>query len=63
MKYKFKKGDRVSLDEVYDIQALIPNDAYDQDDYSDYVIGGDNDSGESILFLKNVTITVNVKVS
>ena len=64
--YKFKKGDRPPLDEVYAILGIIPQDAIHQDDISDpsrYGFAPDNDSGESILFLKNVTIKIDIKVT
>ena len=62
--YKYKKGDRPHLDEVYDIVNLIPNDAMHQDDLFESRDGmnPNNDSGESVLFLKDVTIKVEVIV-
>lgn len=63
--YKYKKGDRPHLDTVYPILGLIPYDAIHQDDIADYQDGmnPDNDSGESVLFLKNVTIKIEVTTS
>lgn len=63
--YKFKKGDRPVLDQVYDLLGIIPNDAIHQDDIGEpnSDINPDNDSGESILFLKNVTIKIDIKVT
>ena len=60
--YRYKKGDRPHLDEVYDIVSLIPSDAMHQDDLFDSRDGHnpDNDGGESVLFLKDVTIKIEV---
>ena len=63
-KYKFKKGQTVHLDSVYEILGIIPLSTYNQDDpgntgYSD----SDNDSGETLKFIKNVDISINVKVT
>jgi hypothetical protein len=56
--YKFKKGEIVHLDTVYDILGLIPLDAYKQADPADK----DNDYGESLEFIKCVEIKIEVKV-
>ncbi len=59
--YTYKKGDRPSLDEVYSILGVIPNDVYHQDDINESNIfdpENKNDSGESILFLKDITINI-----
>jgi hypothetical protein len=63
--YKYKKGDRPCLDEVYALLGIIPSDAIYQDDIADSKGGHDpdNDSGESVLFLKDVTIKINISVS
>jgi hypothetical protein len=56
--YKFKKGQIVHLDLVYEIHGLIPMDAYKQADPADK----NNDSGESLEFIKNVEIRIEVKI-
>jgi hypothetical protein len=62
MIYKFKKGQTVSLDSVYGILSLIPTDAYEQDDPAFWKDPG-NDSGESIRFIADVQIRLDVKVT
>ena len=57
--YRFKVGDVCHLDEVYKIMGLLPESAFLQDDPSD----PSGDGGESITFLKNVEISVIVKVT
>ena len=63
--YKYKKGDRPHLDEVYMIMGIIPADAYYQDDIAENQHGMDsnNDCGESVLFLKNVTIKIETTIT
>jgi len=63
--YKFKKGDTYSLDLVYDLIGIIPLSSYEQDDIADsrYYGDPDNDCGESVRFIKNVTIKIDIKVS
>ena len=60
---KYRKGETYALDQVIKYISVIPNDTFDQDDPSDYTITGDNDSGETIRFIKNVTIKIDVKVT
>ena len=60
--HKFKKGESVYLDRVINILGLIPTDCYEQDDPIDWTITGDNDSGETVRFLKDVEIKASVKV-
>ena len=63
--YRFKKGDRPHLDDVYNILSIIPNETYFQHDIADSNPNDtteENDSGESILFLKNVTIKVTITI-
>ena len=64
--HKFKKGDVVHLDTVYNLIGVIPLDTYNQDDIGDtpggYHVDG-NDSGETLRFIKNVTIKIDVKVT
>lgn len=57
---RFKKGQKIHLDEVYHMLGLIPEETYDQDDALGHD-GGDN--GESITFKKNVEIKTSVKVT
>jgi hypothetical protein len=57
--YKFKKGQRVNLDDIYPIMGLLPEGSFHQDDISED--GGD--AGESLLFLENVTVKVSVRVT
>ncbi|MCK4786283.1 MAG: hypothetical protein KAV87_21175 [Desulfobacteraceae bacterium] len=61
-KISYLKGDRPQLDEVYDVIGVLPNDAYHQDDLLGSSILNDNDSGESILFLKDVDIDITIIV-
>lgn len=63
--FSYKKGERPHLDEVYDILGIIPSDTYFQHDFCDEDARDNNpdfDSGESILFLKDVTITITIEV-
>ena len=64
--YRFKKGERPHLDEVCHLLGLLPLDCYYQDDIADsnsHDEDNDNDAGESILFLKNVTVVTKVTVT
>ena len=47
---------------MINILGLIPTDCYEQDDPIDWTITGDNDSGETVRFLKDVEIKASVKV-
>lgn len=61
--YNFKKGDRPHLDQVMDILGVIDPDFYHQDDIGEaykYDPKKENDAGESVLFLRDVRITVTV---
>jgi hypothetical protein len=57
-KYKFKKGQKVHLDDVYEILGIIPRESYDQADPA-----FDDDAGEWLTFTKNVEINIKIKVS
>jgi hypothetical protein len=61
-KYTFLNGKTYHLDHAYAVLALIPVDCYDQDDTADRKYTNQNDSGETLRFIKTVTITVDVKV-
>ena len=61
--HTYKKGERVHLDDVYRIYNLIPLDCTYQDDINDSTCLNDNDSGESVLFLKNVKIEISITVT
>jgi len=61
--HTFKKGDRLLLDQIYHIYGLIPHDSIHQDDIADNTILNDNDCGETVLFLKNVKIVIDITVS
>lgn len=58
---KFEAGKAYHLDSIYDLQGLIPADAYEQDDisFTDVFSG---DSGESVRFTKTVTVKATVTV-
>jgi hypothetical protein len=58
-KHRFKKGQVVHLDSVYEILGIIPTDAYDQDDMAIPFEG--NDCGESLRFTRNVEIIINIR--
>lgn len=59
--YEFiaKVGDRMTLDEIYNLQGIIPIDCYVQLDDNDKI----DDEGEIVRFIKNVEITYRVIVS
>lgn len=63
IRHRFKKGETYTLDQIYDIQGIIPNEAYDQDDIGDWTIINDNDSGETVRFVKNVELTIKIKIT
>jgi hypothetical protein len=53
---RFLAGDVVALDRVYSILGLIPTEAYQQDDIADRTPCNGNDCGESVRFVRDVTI-------
>lgn len=59
-KAKYKKGDKVHLDEVMDILGLIPHEYYKQDDPADWEIGNDNTSGEIVEFLADFELKATI---
>ena len=54
-KHRFKKGQEVHIDTIYHFVGLIPNECYDQDTE-------DANSGDIIVFIKDVTIKFEVIV-
>lgn len=56
--YKFKKGQRIHLDEIYSIQGLGGGEGtwWEREDKSD-------DTFEELVILCNVTFTIKVKFS
>jgi len=61
--YNYKAGETYSLDDIYFVQGIIPQDAYDQDDAGNWSHVNDNDSGETVRFTKNVKIKIDVVVT
>lgn len=60
---KFRKNKRYHLDDVYNYLSIIPNECYHQDDIVDNTLTNDNSAGEEIIFLKNVALKIEIKIS
>ncbi len=61
--HKFKKGQKVPLDVVYNLIGIIPLESYKQADNADNNLYPINDGGENITFLCDVTVKFDVKLS
>jgi hypothetical protein len=61
--YKFRKGDMVTLDDIYDIQGLADGDWWEKtgDDLPKHLQSKDIEMSESLVCTKTVKITIIVE--
>ena len=52
--YKYKKGQVLDLDEIYNIQGIAGGDWWDAGDLAD------GDAGEEVVIVKDITIRITI---
>ena len=59
IKYKFKKGQKVHLDEIYNIQGLAPD--WFEEDYSRDVPPSRTGLTDHLIITKDIEFTIKIK--